>query len=119
MRGRVRVAIANSIASLDMSAPLDTLRWKRLKGRWFNGTVQFGFSYVDGEFHFDVHSAEANGHQFPRAILTTELMQSFNRSFNDSFRRESAKRPDPNALWQHVKQASLQNDRLIVITRAM
>lgn len=119
MRGRVRVSIANSIASLDVSAPLDRLQWKQFKGRWFNGNVQFGFSFVDDDFHFDVRSAETNGHQFPRSILTTEFMQAFNRSFNDSFHRESGKRSDANALWRHIKEASLQNDKLIVTTRAM
>jgi hypothetical protein len=118
-RGRVRVAIANSIASLDVSAPLDSMRWKRLKGHWFNGNIQFGFSYVDENFNFDLRSAEASGHQFPRAILTSEFMQSFNRSFNESFHRESGKRPDANNLWRHIKMASLQGDKLIVTTRPM
>jgi hypothetical protein len=118
MRGRVRVAISNSIASLDISAPLDTLQWRRVKARWFNGNIQFGFSYVDDDFNFDLRSAETNGHHFPRAILTTEFMQSFNRSFNDSFHRQSAKR-DANTTWRHIKEASLQNDKLIVTTRAM
>ena len=118
-RGRMRVAIANSLASLDVSAPLDSMHWKRLKGRWFNGNIQFGFSYVDDDFNFDLRSAEANGHQFPRAILTSEFMQSFNRSFNESFHRESAKHPDANNLWRHIKMASLQGDKLVVITRAM
>jgi hypothetical protein len=119
MRGHVRVTIANSIASLDISAPLDSMRWKRLKGRWFNGNVQFGFSYVDDNFNFDFRSAEANGHQFPRVLLSADFMHSFNRSLNDSFHRESAKRGDANELWRHVKEASLQNDKLIVTTRAM
>jgi hypothetical protein len=116
-RGHVRVAIANSIASLDVSAPLDSTHWKRLKGRWFNGDVQLGFSYVDDNFNFDIRSAEANGHQFPRAILTSDFMQSFNRSFNESFHRESAKHADANNLWRHIKMASLQGDKLVVITR--
>ena len=118
-RGHVRVAIANSIAVLDISAPLETLQWQRLKARWFNGKVEFGFSYVDDDFNFDLRSAETNGHHFPRAILTTQFMQSFNRSFNDSFHRESGKRPDANAMWRHIKEASLQNDKLVVTTRAM
>jgi hypothetical protein len=119
MRGHVRVAIANSIASLDISARLDTLQWKRLKARWFNGNVQFGFSYMDDDFNFDLRSAETNGRHFPRVILTTEFMQSFNRSFNDSFHRQWARRPDANTMWRHIKEASLQNDKLIVTTRAM
>jgi len=118
-RGHVRVAIANSIASLDVSAPLDSMHWQRLKGRWFNGNIQLGFSYVDENFNFDLRSAEANGHQFPRAILTSDFMQSFNRSFNESFHRESGKHVDANNLWRHVKMASLQGDKLVVTTRPM
>ena len=115
----MRVAIANSLASLDVSAPLDSMHWKRLKGRWFNGNIQFGFSYVDDNFNFDIRSAEASGHQFPRAILTSEFMQSFNRSFNESFHRESVKHADANNLWRHIKMASLQGDKLVVITRPL
>src|SRR2546423_9340251 len=118
-RGHVRVAIANSIASLDVSAPLDSMHWKRLKGRWFNGNIQFGFSYVDDNFNFDIRSAEANGHQFPRAILTSNFLRSFNRSFNESFHRESAKHADANDLWRHIRMASLQGDKLVVTTRPM
>ena len=118
-RGHVRVAIANSIASLDVSAPLDSMHWKRLKGRWFYGNIQLRFSYVDENFNFDLRSAEANGHQFPRAILTSDFMQSFNRSFNESFHRESAKHPEANNLWRHIKMASLQGDKLVVTTRPM
>jgi hypothetical protein len=117
--GHALVAIANSIASLDVSAPLDSMHWKRLNGRWFNGNIQFGFSYVDDNFNFDVRSAEASGHQFPRWILTSDFMQSFNRSFNESFHRESAKHADVNNLWRHIKMASLQGDKLIVVTRPL
>jgi hypothetical protein len=46
-------------------------------------------------------------------------MQSFNRTFNESFHRESAKHPDANNLWRHIKMASLQGDKLVLTTRAM
>jgi hypothetical protein len=122
-RNRARVMISNSIVSLDFSAPLNSARrtrlLSRLQGRWFNGTIQFGFSYVDDNFNFDVRSAEANGYQFPRVLLSAEFMQSFNRSFNDSFRRESARRGDASELWRHVRMATVQNDKLIVTTRAL
>ncbi|HET7227927.1 MAG TPA: hypothetical protein VFJ55_04740, partial [Chthoniobacterales bacterium] len=81
--------------------------------------IQFGFSYVDDNFNFDVRSAEANGYQFPRVLLSAEFMQSFNRSFNDSFRRESARRSDARDLWRNIRMATVQNDRLIVTTRAL
>ena len=122
-RNHSRVAMANSIVSLDFSAPLDSAHWSRLssrlKGRWFNGNIQFGFSYVDDNFNFDVRSAEANGYQFPRVLLSAEFMQSFNRSFNDSFRRESARRGDATDLWRNIRMATVQNDKLIVTTRAL
>jgi len=118
-RNHARVVIANSIVSLDVSAPLDSSQWSRLKGRWFNGNIQFGFSYVDDNFNFDVRSAEANGYPFPRALLSAAFMQSFNRSFNDNFRRESAKRGDANDLWRHIRMATVQNDKLMVTTRAL
>jgi len=118
-RNHAQVAISNSIVSLDVSAPLDSSQWSRLKGRWFNGNIQFGFSYVDDNFNFDVRSAEANGYPFPRALLSAAFMQSFNRSFNDNFRRESAKRGDANDLWRHIRMATVQNDKLMVTTRAL
>jgi len=118
-RNRARVAISNSIVSLDLSAPLDSAHWSRLRGRWFNGKIQFGFSYVDDNFNFDIRSAEASGYQFPRVLLSAEFMQSLNRSFNDSFRRESARRGDASELWRHIRMATVQNDRLIVTTRAL
>ena len=116
-RNHARVAIADSIVSLDISAPLDSAHWSRLKGRWFNGNIQFGFSYLDDNFNFDVRSAAANGYRFPRALLSAELIQSFNRSFNDSFHRESARRGDASELWRHIRMATVQNDKLIVTTR--
>jgi len=118
-RNHARVAMANSIVSLDLSAPLDSAQWSRLKRRWFNGNIQFGFSYVDDNFNFDVRSAEANGYQFPRVLLSAEFMQSFNRSFNDSFHRESARREDAKDLWRNIRMATVQNDKLIVTTRAL
>jgi hypothetical protein len=116
-RNHSRVGIADSIVSLDLSAPLDSAQWSRLKRRWFNGNIQFGFSYVDDNFNFDVRSAEVNGYQFPRVLL--ELMQSFNRSLNDSFRRESARHGDATDLWRNIRMATVQNDKLVVTTRAL
>jgi hypothetical protein len=118
-RGQVRVAISSSIALLEVSAPLDSMHSNRFKGRWFNGNIQFGFSFVDDNFNFDIRSVEANGHQFPRAILTSDIMQSLNRGVNERFHRESGKHADANNLWRHIKMASLQNDKLVVTTRAM
>jgi hypothetical protein len=116
-RGRAHFAIGNSTVSLDLSAPLDSMSLKLLKSHWFNGRVQFGVSYVDDEFTFDIKSAEANGHRVPRALFSPEFSRSFSRSFNESFHRESHRRSDD--LWRHLKMISVQDDKLVVTTRGM
>ncbi len=69
LRGRSRIEIADSIMTVALSAPLDSLPWPGLKGRWFNGTVRFSLTYSSGTFQVDLKSAEANGHTFPSAFL--------------------------------------------------
>lgn len=118
MRGRARVAIANSKISLDVSAPLGSMKWSRLRNRWFNGHVELTFSYVDDNFNVDINSAEANGHSVPSALLNSEFTSSFNRSLNESFRRESRRHPERDELWRHIKMISVQNDKVIVTTRS-
>jgi hypothetical protein len=114
-RGRAHFAIANSTISLDLSVPLASASWRLFKSRWFNGRVRFGVSYVDEEFSFDLKSAEANGHTIPARLFSVEFSRSFNRSFNESFRRAS--RGYRDEFWRHLKMISVQDDKLIVITR--
>ncbi|PYJ90322.1 MAG: hypothetical protein DME70_00900, partial [Verrucomicrobia bacterium] len=44
LRGRTRIDIADSTMTVAMSAPLGSLPWPGLKGRWFNGTVRFSMT---------------------------------------------------------------------------
>jgi hypothetical protein len=117
-RGRAHFAIANSTVSLDLSVPLTSVPWKIFRSRWFNGRVQFGVSYVDDNFSFDLKSAEANGHDVPRAFFTPQFSRSFNRSFNDSFHRQSSQHRQ-DVFWRNLKMISVQDDKLIVTTRGM
>jgi hypothetical protein len=116
-RGRAHFAIANATISLDLSVPLNSIHSKLLQTRWFNGRVQFGVSYVDDNFSFNVKSIEANGHSVPRALLSPEFSRSFNRSFNESFHTQARHHRDE--FWSHLKLISVQDDKLIVTTRAM
>ncbi len=116
-RGRVRVGIADSIVSLDLSAPLDSLKWTRFRDRWFNGNIRFGMSYVDDNFFFDLKSAEANGRQIPRFIFSSDFERSFSRSFSQSLHRRSESRPDRDASLKHIRTISVQDDKIILTTR--
>ncbi|HSP44699.1 MAG TPA: hypothetical protein VLO30_01775 [Chthoniobacterales bacterium] len=117
LRGRTQIDIADSTMTVAMSAPLDTLPWPGLKGRWFNGTLRFSMNYGSGIFQLDLKSAEANGHQFPSAFLS-RFNSSFNESMNKAFREALARNDEGNEFWNHVKSMSLQGDKLIVSTKA-
>jgi hypothetical protein len=116
-RGRLRIGITDSIVSLDLSAPLDSLKWTRLRGRWFNGNIRFGMSYVDDDFFFDLKSAEANGRQIPSFIFSSDLERSFSRSFSQSFHRRSESRSDRDPWLKHIRTISVQDDKIILTTR--
>lgn len=116
LRNRGRIAIANSVMSIDMSAPLDALPWPGMKGRWFNGTVRFTFAFNDGRFRIDLESAKAGAHEFPSAFLSA-FNSSFNKSMNESFEEELDKNRRETEFWKHIKSMSLQGDKLVVTTK--
>jgi len=116
---RVHVAITDSIVALDVSAPLNSLKWSHLQRRWFNGNVRFGMSYSDRDFSFDLKSAEANGRRLPHLLFTSDFERSFNRSFNERFRSNSEKHRERDEWFKHIKTISVQNDKVIVTTRQL
>ena len=117
LRGRTRIDIADSTMTVAMSAPLDSLRWRALKGRWFNGTVRFSMTYASGSFQLEIISAEANGSEFPSTLLSS-FNSSFNDSMNDEFQKEIRKNNTESEFWNHVKSVVLQGDKLIITTKA-
>ena len=117
LRGRTRIDIAESTMTVAMSAPLDTLPWPGLKGRYFNGTVRFSMTYANGEFQLEIISAEANGNQFPSSFLSS-FNSSFNDSMNEEFRKETRKNNRESEFWRHVKSIVLQGDKIVITTKA-
>ena len=115
LRGRTRIDIVDSTMTVAMSAPLDSLPWPGLKGRWFNGTVRFSMTYASGSFQLEVISAEANGNEFPSAFLS-RFNSSVNESMNEAFQKELQKNR-ASEFWNHVKSVSLQGDKLIITTK--
>lgn len=118
LNNRVRVAMADSIMTVETSVPLNTVSLPKLKAHWFNGTARFGFSFNLGEFDFELKSAEANGHSFPEEFFTG-FTPALNRSFNDSFRREIAKNTQSANFWKHIKTIAVNQDKLVVSTQRL
>lgn len=117
VRGSAHVAINNSIVSLELSAPLRSFPWSHVKERWFNGEIQFGFSYVDDKVVVDPKAAEANGHHVPSWILSSDFKTRLNDGINQGFHDSLRKDPKSQEFWSHIKLAYVQDDKLIVTTR--
>jgi hypothetical protein len=87
-----------------------------MKGRWFNGTVRFSMSYLNGEFEIDLMSAEANGREFPDIFLSgfnNTFTEAMNEAFHDARRRDDR----DTEFWKHVKTMKLQGDKLVLTTK--
>jgi hypothetical protein len=117
LRNRTRIEISNSIMTVTISAPLDSLPWPGLQGRWFNGTIRLKVSYSSDTFHTELKSAEANGHELPDYFLGS-FNSSFDNSFNRSFRDEVQKNENGSEFWSRVKTMSLEGDKLVIVTKA-
>ena len=114
-KGKTRFAIADSIATVEMSVPLDTVEWSKLRRRWFNGSANFGFIYADEGFRFDLNWLEANGHRLSGSFWrygADAFNRSFSRGFDDSIEKQGS-----SDLWRNVKTMTLDEDKLVIITR--
>jgi hypothetical protein len=118
LRGRARIDMADSMITIALSVPLDSIRWRRLKRRWFNGTARFGFSYSAGQFRIDLESLEAGGHRLPGKFLSGTIMNSFNDGLNESFQERLQDHEAEENSWRHVKSVSISGDKLVVTTQA-
>ncbi|HEV2840940.1 MAG TPA: hypothetical protein VGW39_06425 [Chthoniobacterales bacterium] len=117
-RGRARVDIADSMMTIALSVPLDSIPLRKLRKRWFNGTARFGFAYSSGEFEIDLQSLEAGQHRLPRQFLSSYFMDAFNDGLNEAFDDDLRKGNRETEFWSHVKTMSLQGDKLVVTTKA-
>jgi len=114
-KGTMRFAISDSIATAEMSVPLNTLEWPGLKRRWFNGSANFGFIYADEGFRFDPNWLEAKGHRLSGSFLrfaADTFNRGFSRGFDDTIEKEGS-----SEVWRNVKTMTLDEDKLVIITR--
>ena len=121
VRGRVYFGIADSAMTLELNAPLETLPWPRLKGRWFNGTLRFTMDYEYGQFRFGPKLIRSRQWQVPDWFLTSNFGSSFVRGFNTGFtkdfNRSMQKDPPSAAFWNHIKSITIDRDKLVVTTQ--
>lgn len=117
-RGRARVDIADSMMTIALSVPLDSLPLRKLRKRWFNGTARFGLAYSSGEFEVDLKLLEAGEHRLPLQFLSSTFMDAFNDVLNEAFEEDLRNGTRDREFWSRVKTVSLQGDKLVVTTKA-
>jgi hypothetical protein len=116
-KGQMRFAIADSVATVDLSVPLRSLQFSGTKHRWLNGRASFGFVYAQEGFALDARSLEANGHQIS-PWLVSWTARLLNRSVAAAFERAVKSGGDQRpGFWDNVKTMTLDGDQLVVITR--
>lgn len=116
LRGKFRVAIADSILTLDLSVPLRDVPLPRVKDRWLNGTTRFGMVYHDGSFNFALRSLTANGRELPMSVLEG-FAGTFNDSFNEGFDKAQRENARSNEFWEDVKTLAVIDDKLVITTK--
>ena len=118
LNNRVRVAIADSMVTVELSVPLGVVGLPKLKNRWFNGRARFGFSFSAGEFDFEPKSGEANGRTVPEEFFAG-IAPALNRGINDGFHRELENNAAAATFWKHVKTIALDRDKVVVTTQKL
>jgi hypothetical protein len=115
-RGKTRIEIGDSLATVEMSVPLDTMDFGQVKHRWFNGRASFGFVYSEDGFDFDPRWIEANGRRISSRVLDW-IAWVFNRNFSSNFENAIKDDEDAPEFWKNVKTMGLDGDKLVVITK--
>lgn len=115
-KGKARVAIADSILTLDLSVPLRDLPLPRVRSRWFNGTLRVGLVYDDDQFALNVHSLKANGRDVDLGFLQP-IADEMNSGFNEGFDKAQRENASANEFWENVRVMKLEGDKLIITTK--
>ncbi len=114
-KNRMHVALADSMATLEVSVPLNAAPLPSMKQRWFNGSTRLRFSYDDNNFYFDPEWIEANGHQITGGFLRA-FASTFGRSFTTGF-GESLRKNNQHTFWPNVKTITLQGNQMVIATQ--
>jgi hypothetical protein len=116
LEDRARIEIQNSAIIITLSAPLDSLPWPAMKGRWFNGSLRFSGAYESGMFRINLESARAGDYELPSFFLSN-VNSWINRGVNESL-DDWEKDEFGTEFWKHIKSIRLEGDKLVVTTQA-
>ena len=115
-RGKTRIAMADSVMTIDLSVPLRAVPLPRVRNRWFNGTIRLSLAYDEDRFSLGVKSFTANEHEIDMSGLqrwADEINERFNQGFDKSQREDERS----NEFWENIRSMEVRDDRLIITTK--
>ena len=112
LEGHARVDIQNSIMTITLSVPLDSMS---MKGRWFNGTLRFSGSYEAGAFRIKIESARGGDYEIPGFILSF-VNSAINKALSENS-SDWQKDEFGAEFWKHIKSLKLEGDKVVVTTQ--
>lgn len=116
-RGRVRFAMADSIMTLDLSVPIDSVPLVGMKERWFNGSARFRLNFSADQFDVVPLELNANEWSLPKWLFSSNFAEAFSRSFTRSFHDALQSNREGSAFWRRIKSVKVEGDKLIVSTQ--
>ncbi|MEO5720962.1 MAG: hypothetical protein ABIR71_05770 [Chthoniobacterales bacterium] len=116
MRGKFRVAMADSLMTLEMSVPLREINLPRIRDRWLNGSARFGLLYHDGNFNFSLRGLSANERELSMQFLQN-FAGAFNEKFNERFHEKRRERDRTHDFWEIIRTLAIVDDQLVITTK--
>ncbi len=114
MRGKFRVAMTDSIMTLDMSVPLREINLPKIREQWLNGSARFGLIYHEDNFSFSLRSLTANGRELPLGVLKT-FASTLNESAKDHFHKNTSGKNQDDL--ENVKTVAIIGGKLAITTK--
>ena len=114
MRGKFRVAMTDSIMTLDMSVPLREINLPKIREQWLNGSARFGLIYHEDNFSFSLRSLTANGRELPLGVLKT-FASTLNETAKDHFHKNTSGKNQDDL--ENVKTVAIIGGKLAITTK--
>ena len=116
LENRARIDIQNSVMTLTLSAPLDSVFWDGRGRRWFNGTVRVTGSYDAPDFDIHLESVTGGDYEVPGFVLS-QINSWINWGLNENTSHWDEGDFD-SEVWKRVKSIRLEGDKMMVTTKA-
>ena len=116
LENRARIDIQNSVMTMTLSAPLDSIPWAGTERRWFNGTVRVTGSYDAPVFRVHLESVTGGEYEVPGFVLS-QINSWLNWGLNENTSQWDDGDFD-SEVWKRIKSIRLEGDKMMVTTKA-